>query len=165
MPKPTPAQTWKAIELYLGLAYGGPPPGPISARVEALHHVPEAEFYASGVFEHSPQAPGRFALRLGNRHYPHMKLVIERRPDGKGFLFRADAHDRHCCPAPSSREYPMFCALMEQNQTISQSIEAAWDAAGIPTFKSYLRDDLDRRRTHPEPPAPAPADPGSTPSQ
>jgi hypothetical protein len=75
-----------------------------------------------------------------------MKLAIDPRPDGKGFLFRADTHDRHACPPPESKEYPLFCALMEKNQRLSQQIESAWADAGLTTFKTYLRDDLARRQ-------------------
>jgi hypothetical protein len=49
-------------------------------------------------------------------------------------------------PDPTSAEYGLFCHLVENNQAMAQTIEAAWEAAGLPTFKSYLRGDLARRK-------------------
>jgi hypothetical protein len=39
----------------------------------------------------------------------------------------------------------MFAQLLNQNLYIAQQIEAAWEKAGVPTFKAYLREDLARR--------------------
>jgi hypothetical protein len=74
-----------------------------------------------------------------------MKLTIDRRPDQRGYLFRADTHDRHICPKPDSKEYAMFRELLDKNQKLAQEIEQAWADAGIPTFKTYLKEDLARR--------------------
>jgi len=90
----------------------------------------------------SPQ----IAVRLGNYVYPHMKLVIEPRPDGRGYLFRADTHDRHVRVPPSSPEYAVFQELMEKNQKLAEGIEHAWATEGLPTFRTFLREDLARRR-------------------
>jgi hypothetical protein len=144
--RPAPAEVWTAIGIYLKAAYPGEPPSAIKQRLETLRSVPADDFFESGVIEHEAlPCPPRYALRLGNRFYPHMKLVIERSPDGRSYLFRADTHDRHCMPDPKSREYRMFCELMETNQQIAGRIEAAWAQAGLPTFKSFLRQDLSRR--------------------
>jgi hypothetical protein len=91
-------------------------------------------------------SPRRYLLRLGNRHYPHMKMVIDRAPDGQGFLFRADTHDNHVRPKPGSRDEKPFLELMEKNRQVAEAIEAAWEQEGLPTFKKFLRDDLERRR-------------------
>ena len=74
-----------------------------------------------------------------------MKLVIEPTPDARGHMFRADTHDKHIRPSPQSKEYQMFCQLMENNQRLSEAIESGWEKAGLPTFKQYLRNDLARR--------------------
>mgnify|MGYP000446834360 CR=1 FL=1 len=55
--------------------------------------------------------PIRYALRLGNLSYPHMKLIIDRSPDGKGYLLRADTHDAHIQPKAGSREQAAFPLL------------------------------------------------------
>ena len=139
---------WRAIDSYIAAAYmNGSAPPAVQARIARLRtNLDWGSFYASDVLERDPaDAPKRWRLRLGNRFYPHMKLVIEPRPDGTGYLYRADTHDQHVCPKPDSREYAMFCQLMEQNRTIATAIEHAWTDRGVPTFKSYLQEDLARR--------------------
>ena len=55
-------------------------------------------------------------------------------------------HDQHACPAEGSREYQAFCELMEANQKVAQAIETEWAEKGLPTFKTYLREDLAKRK-------------------
>lgn len=160
--KPEPPLVWRAIATYLSIAFDGPPnahdvpagtPSAVRSRLESLRVAPAAaDFFASPVFERdaSTPHPAKYSLRLGNRTYPHMKLVVDRAPDGRGHLFRADTHDGHCRPAPGSRDYHVFCKLMDANRALADRIEAAWEAQGLPTFKSYLRDDLARRKGQPK---------------
>jgi hypothetical protein len=143
---PEPAVVWGAIEAYIKVAFKGEPPSAVRSRLETLRALGDAAFYDSAVFEKKDEGAGaRVLLRLGNQFYPHMKLAIERRPDGHGFLFRADTHDAHCCPGPTSREYQAFRQLMELNQTVAQAVEVEWEKEGLPTFKTYLKEDLARR--------------------
>jgi len=145
--KPDPPVVLRAIEIYVGIAYGANPPRGVSAYAERLRSLPRAEFYASPCFEATPEAdPTRFSLRLGNRHYQHMKLVVERAPAGRGFLFRVDTHDLHACPDPTAPDYGDFRRLMAVNRSLGQEIEAAWAREGMPTFKSFLKSDLERRQ-------------------
>jgi hypothetical protein len=142
---PDAATVFKAIEVYLKIAYRGkPPPTAIRGRLDTLHAC-EHELFDSPAWERAATAPQRFTLRLGNFAYPHMKLVIEPSPDGEGYLVRADTHDKHISLPPGSREHDAFAALMHQNQQIAGEIESAWTAASIPTFKEFLRRDLARR--------------------
>lgn len=128
-------------------AYPAAPPSAVRARLETLKAAAPDDVYGCSVFEREPaDAPLRLRLRLGNRGYPHMKLVIERSPDGRGFLLRADTHDQHVRPPPGSRDAMEFQKLMELNQQIAAEIDAAWESANLPTFKKYLRDDLARRQ-------------------
>jgi hypothetical protein len=144
---PIVSETWKAIELYLSLAYTGEPPLAVRARLDAMRASSEDEFYRIAAFERTPpENPAKYSLRLGNRFYPHMKLVIECAPDGTHVLFRADTHDRHVQPKPNSPEAAAFAELSRNNQELAQQIESAWDERGLPTFKRYLRDDLARRK-------------------
>lgn len=145
--RPAVAMVWEAIDAYVRVAYGGKPaPSAVQQRLDTLRALPPDDLFAGPVLEADDKAaPTRYALRLGNPFYPHMKLVIERSPDGRGFLFRADTHDRHIRPAPGSRDYKAFCQLMEMNQRLSEQIDAEWAKRGVPTFKEYLRHDLARR--------------------
>jgi hypothetical protein len=151
-PKPEQSAVWKAIDAYLSAAYaGGKPPSAVTQRIETLRSAPAEAFYDSPIFERddAKPEPSRYALRLGNRAYPHMKLVIERSPCGQTHLFRADTHDRHIRPKPDSREYAAFSELMRMNQSVAEQIEAEWANQGLSTFKAYLRRDLAARQQQP----------------
>ena len=146
--KPSPEEVWRAVDVYIHCAYGdGSPSTMVKSRVDALRASDEKSFYDSKSLERdaSESPPQKYALRLGNRFYPHMKLVIEPTPDAAGHMYRADTHDKHIRPAPDSKEYAMFCELMENNQKLAEAIESAWEKEGLPTFKQYLRADLARR--------------------
>ena len=145
IPKPDAEQVNRAIEVYLRVAYPDGPPVTVRSIVATLNGY-AGEFFDSPTFvKDDPKRPTRYSLRLGNRDYPHMKLVMELAPDQKTFLFRADAHDAHCCPPKETPEYLPFRELMAKNQAMISSIEKGWAAAGIPTLKSYLEEDLARR--------------------
>ncbi len=148
--RPRPPDVWRAIDVYIANAYAHGPPSAVQDRLHTLRSLADEDFYDGAVFEHENVArPPRFALRLGNECYPHMKLVIERSPDGRHWFFRADTHDQHCCPAPGSRDYRIFSQLMERNRQVAHKIESAWESAGLLTFRSFLKDDLARRRASP----------------
>src|SRR2546428_761302 len=115
--------------------------------MEALRSAPPEAFYQSSVLERiPPEEPTRYALRLGNRFYPHMKLVIERAPDGRSYLLRADTHDKHVQVNPGSPDYAAFSELVKTNQSMASEIESAWERQDLPTFKQFLRADLARRQ-------------------
>jgi hypothetical protein len=145
---PEPAMLFKAIDIYIRHAYApGAPPKTVAARIEQLHQTDPAGLFQCPAVEGDRKNPhaGRHEIRLGNRFYPHMKLSIEERPDHLGYLFRADTHDRHVRPAEGSREAAMFREIVERNAALAKEIETAWADAGIPTFRTYLREDLTRR--------------------
>lgn len=143
---PEREQVIQAIDIYLRHCYGDQPPVTVRSQLAVLQTW-GGPFFRAPVFVAEDQPLGkRFSMRLGNRHYPHMKLRIEPSPDGTRYLFRADSHDRHVCPPPESAEHDAFRSLMEKNQHAVESVEAAWADAGVPTFKTYLREDLARRR-------------------
>src|SRR5947208_1560759 len=133
----------QAIEIYLQYAYGADGP-PASARnlVTTLRDW-NGDFYAAPSFARTGDAQHpRLSIRLGNRFYPHMKLVLDPAPTGPGYLFKADTHDRHIVPPPGHPELGVFMDLRAKNQKIAEEIEQAWADVGIPTFKTYLHADL-----------------------
>jgi hypothetical protein len=152
MPAPNPdfAQVIQAITLYLGVAYPGGP-SPAARKLLATIESSSSDVLSCPALVPEPRVqPKRYTLRLGNQFYPHMKLVLEPAPDGSRFLYRADTHDGHIRPATTSPEYSVFCELMEKNRRIAEAIDLAWDQAAIPTFKSFLREDLRRRKAAPQ---------------
>ena len=144
--RPDPATVFKAIDVYVKIAFPtGSPPASVGKRIETLRASQSAIFDSAAWELDTPAETARYGLRLGNATYPHMKLVIERAPDGHAYLMRADTHDKHITVAPGSPEHAAFAQLMKRNQEIASAIESAWTAADIPTFKQYLRKDLERR--------------------
>jgi hypothetical protein len=136
----------RAIDTYVRIAYPDGPPVTVRSML-ATQRGWKGKFQDTPTFVKDRLVdPTKFQMRLGNAHYPHMKLTCELSPDGKQFLFKADAHDAHCCPPAGTPEHQEFRKLMEQNQQTVTAIENAWAAEGIPTFKSYLKEDLERRR-------------------
>ena len=142
---PDSSTVFKAIDAYIRAAYDGEPPISVRSVLATLRQW-SGKFYTCPVFANDGKTPpNRYVLRLGNRYYPHMKLAIERSPDGQTFLFRADTHDRHVCPPEGAPEHDAFVALMTNNQQVLQAVETAWAGEALPTFKTWLRDDLARR--------------------
>ena len=144
--KPEPAKMLRAIDIYLREAYGDTVPLTVGSQM-AILNAWKGPFFDAPVFAQDDyRNPTRYSMRLGNRQYPHMKLVLQLSPDGKRFLLKADAHDRHICPPEGAPEYGAFRELMERNQQLVETIEKAWAAEGLPTFKTFLREDLARRQ-------------------
>lgn len=76
----------------------------------------------------------RYALRLGNYLYPHMKFALEQCTLGGDFYFLADCHDN--APAPPVNDSGAWRELRSLNYAIKLAIEADWQTAGLPTFLS-----------------------------
>jgi hypothetical protein len=84
----------------------------------------------------------RWALRIGNAWYPHMKLVISPMGEGGGVVFSVDAHDALSLPAGSPEE-SAFRELQRKNRELAADIESAWESAGVPTQAGLLKRYLD----------------------
>jgi hypothetical protein len=135
--RPEPDEVWRAVEAYLGVAYAGGPPPPVAERLSRLRAADQAVFYDCDAFERSGDG---YALRLGNRFYPHMKLVVQAAANGR-FLFRADTHDRHFLEMVDSTD-PRLAELMARNEAIASAIEAAWSARGLFTMRDDIREQV-----------------------
>jgi hypothetical protein len=144
---PNPDDVLKAVDTYIKVAYeDAAPPLTVQSQLAVLRSWKGPFFRSPVIASDGGHPPKRYSIRLGNRYYPHLKLAIERSPDGQGYLFRADTHDAHCCPPVGHPEHPAFRKMMEQNQEIASKVEAALAEAGLPTFKTYLQQDLARRQ-------------------
>jgi hypothetical protein len=133
----------RAVEVYLGIAYGSEPmPEAVRRRLEWADGVDAGALVSQPPFERvgKADAPAIFALRLGNTRYPHMKLQIQPWPGAAGFLLSVNTHDQVLSLDPNSPDAPAFRALQAENQRLKEAIEQAWDQAGLPTFLRYLRD-------------------------
>jgi hypothetical protein len=146
----------KAIALYLERAYpapGGGVPAGVAARAEGVNRISgEAEVPLEMLERDAANSVPSYALRLGQPKYPHMKLVVDPAPPvavgavGADYMLRVDAHDRHLHAAPGSPDAAWLTAVRMSNKELGEAIEAAWAAAGLPTFKSYLKQQLAARK-------------------
>ena len=148
---PDPSEVLRAVDVYVDVAYGSEKlPLTVQSQLAVLRSWKGPFFRSPVIASDGGQPPKRYSIRLGNCHYPHMKLAIERSPDGQGYLFRPDTHDGHCCPPTGHPEHEAFRAMMQRNLELSTRIEAALAENGLPTFKTYLQQDLARRQAQRE---------------
>jgi hypothetical protein len=141
----------RAVRLFIECAYGSKP----SAR--ALEYLPPEGEYDPAAWlmgdrmERTPsEAPFEevqdFALRIGSRHYRHLKLRICRTGAERDLVFVADSHDSFLQAEPGSPERDGIEALKRSNAEVVARITDAWDAAGINTERNYLRERILRAR-------------------
>jgi hypothetical protein len=140
----------EAARIYLALAY--PEDHLPEAVRKRLEWPPEADavtLLAKPPFERTGKNRSSgaiiYALRLGNAHYPHMKLQIQPWPNQAGFMLSVNTHDQVLALDPNSNDMPAFRLLQAENQKLKEAIEQAWDDAGLPTFLRYLRDYIGQR--------------------
>lgn len=146
-PAPISAGTLRqAISIFVKNAYpAGTLPPVIQQRVDPINALSESELVPEQFFEVMQKDPRLLALRLGQPMYPHMKLVIEPNPSG-GYLLRADAHDTHLHAPPGSPDEKFLMMIRAANKELTEKIEAEWVSLGLPTFRHYLREQLEKRR-------------------
>lgn len=150
IPLPAAGQLKRAIGIYLSLAYpAGNLPQVVHQRQKPILAASDDMPVMPEWFEVTNCEEGiMYRLRLGQEKYPHMKISLMPSPDGSGYLYFADAHDSHLHAPMDSPDYPLLVSLRKSNSALASAIEKAWTADGLPTFRGFLRDSLDARRSH-----------------
>ncbi|MBM4060333.1 MAG: response regulator [Planctomycetes bacterium] len=80
----------------------------------------------------------RFSLRLGNRNYPFMKLVLQEYLVAGEFYFAVDTHDQMEIKSDYP-DYAQWVAVRSFNRDLKQRIEADFAAAGLDTCAALRR--------------------------
>ena len=130
----TPAHVRRAIALYVTHAFpenGEARPPALLSELEGIQDVEGL----LGCFERVAGGGGgceRYALRLGNARYPFMKLVVQEHLVDGEYFFSVDTHD-NLEIRPDNPDYEEWERLKNYNRELKRRIEAAWDAAGLPT--------------------------------
>ena len=132
-----------AVETYLETVYGDDPPARAVELLPALGQTP-AEYLGGERIERSPvdaqvEQARSFALRLGNRQYPNMKLRISRPPHDPVYLFHVDCHDEILQAPPGSADHEPLEELKRYNASLARKVHEAWHRHGLPTQETYLR--------------------------
>jgi len=119
-----------ATDIYLKKAYPEGAPAGILSKADSLHQFHTVqELMGWGDLEHEKN---RHSLRLGNKNYPHMKLVFMIK--GNCNLFYVDAHDSHFEVNKDTPGYEGLVALRKVNKKLKKSIESTWMSENLPVF-------------------------------
>ena len=140
-----------AIDMYFSRAY----PDGVGEQISRKFTIPEdgdlAGWLIEAVGEPEPadadiDSLRSVALRLGNAFYLNMKLRLTRPPGNNVFLLMVDSHDVMLAAPPGSSDHQALEELKAANAAIVGDVTAAWDAAGLPTERNYLRDKIRQAR-------------------
>lgn len=132
----------KAIEVYLDHAY---------ARGEGRHRAPSHDLPSNAspdqvlrLFKREvSESDGgdervRYTMRLGNRNYPFMKLVLQQHIVEGEYYFVVDTHD-HMDIKPSYPDYDAWQAVRRFNDDLKRKIESGFSAHDLPTASCIRR--------------------------
>jgi len=143
----TPAHVRRAVAIYMAHAWpegsdGAPRVDP--AVLEPCETLEElfacCETPTGG--ERGPMA-ARYTLRIGNHRYPFMKFVVQEYLVDEEYFFSVDTHDGLRI-TPDMPDFSAWCELRRYNAALKAEIEAAWQAADLPTHEDLrtLMEDL-----------------------
>jgi len=133
-----------AMRLYLSRAY---PNGNVPEKVRERADLSAARTLRDALASPAAETfelrgrPGfieKYRWRLGNTFYPHMKLGLECCSETDDFIFNVDTHDRELEPGSPLARQAGYRELVLRNGALKCDIEAAWDAAGLPTFRGQI---------------------------
>ena len=155
----------KAIAIYQGLAYGtvrprrqvpgleaagggsptnaSPASGSDSQPANApIGHRGAESLLAMFQKEQSETIPGypchRYSLRLGNRNYPFMKLLLQEHLVAGEYFFAVDTHDQMEIKSDYP-DYEQWMAVRRFNRDLKRQIEQGFEQAGLDTAARVRR--------------------------
>lgn len=124
----------KAIAIYQDLAYG--PAGRARRTVDVPSTGGPEALLGQFQKEQIETIPGhpfhRYSLRLGNRNYPFMKLLVQEHLIDGEFFFAVDTHDQMDIK-PDYPDYEQWMAVRKFNRELKRQIEGGFQAAGLDT--------------------------------
>ena len=138
----------RAIALYLAAAYSESPPAGGIGYLEAQGIGPDESFLQAFSDEtrsdrkdrsvpklETCQVLHRYSLRLGNRNYPFMKLVLQEHLMPGEYYFAIDTHDLMEI-LQDFPDYEDWMRLKRFNRSLKAEIEERFKAADVPTLSS-----------------------------
>lgn len=147
---PTIAQLRSAVEQYLRKAYAPPVP-PSALRFLPPEDAEPVQWLMADPIERDPadaplQNVHSFAMRVGNRRYLNMKIRLTRPPRQSFFVFSIDAHDAVLHAPAGSPDESALRQLKLFNAQLGQEVLAVWEAMGLPTERTYMRQQIRQAR-------------------
>jgi CheY-like chemotaxis protein len=136
----------QAVDIYQDIAYGTHRPRRVveplaAASVEQLLQL----FQKEKVEPVAGHACCRYTMRLGNRNYPFMKLLLQEHLIAGEFYFGVDTHDQMEI-APTFPDYEQWTTVRRFNGELKRRIEDAFAAAGLDTARTLRQAIVDGRR-------------------
>lgn len=123
----------RAIAVYQDLAYGqGRPRRPVEAPTAGGPEALLALFQKEPTEALTGTACRRYTLRLGNRNYPFMKLLLQEHLVPGEFYFGVDTHDQMEIK-PDFPDYEQWMAVRRFNRDLKRQIEQGFERAGLDT--------------------------------
>ncbi|MEO0481117.1 MAG: response regulator [Planctomycetota bacterium] len=141
----------QALDVYLEKAYGTASPArerPDGTLPEDASPEQVLELFQKSVVEVDGNACASYAMRLGNRNYPFMKLVLQEHIVHGEFFFGVDTHDDMTID-PDYPDYDAWMTVREFNRGLKHEIETGFAAIGLPT-SATIRDICERRASSAE---------------
>ncbi len=140
----------RAVDIYLRIAYpSGEYPEAVRRRATWDECADPRELLSKPPFERAGRVPGSrtmiYALRLGNRRYPHMKLQFQPWDNPEGLMLSVNTHDQIASFDLAPADADAFHRLQVENQELKEAVEQAWEAEDLPTFLRFLRDYIESR--------------------
>ncbi len=126
----------RAVDVYLALAYPagcGKTPRFERASLDGAKSLQALLELFEAPRKNEALCTRRYALRLGNARYPHMKLVVQEYLVAGEFFFSVDTHD-NLDVKPGMPDHASFLELRTYNRALKHSIEQAWHQSGLPTY-------------------------------
>ena len=131
----------RAIAIYQDLAYGQSKRRSRNLD-EALGSGDLGTVLSQFTREQFEPIPGypcvRYSLRLGNRNYPFMKLLLQEHLVAGEFYFSIDSHDQMDIK-PDYPDYEAWMAVRRFNRELKAKIESQFDAEGVDTAAALRR--------------------------
>ncbi|MCU0864113.1 MAG: response regulator [Planctomycetes bacterium] len=132
----------RAIRIYQDLAYGtGRPRRPQEALDALAPNSPDAVLTLFQKEQHET-VPGhpchRYTMRLGNRNYPFMKLLLQEHLLAGEYYFAVDTHDQMEIK-PDYPDYEQWLAVRRFNRDLKRQIEQGFEQAGLDTAAMVRR--------------------------
>lgn len=124
----------RAVKVYQDLAYGtgGRPRRGVELPTQGGSDALLSLFQREQV-ETIPGHPCvRYSLRLGNRNYPFMKLVLQEHLVAGEFFFAVDTHDQLEI-RPDYPDYQAWMSVRRFNRELKRQIETGFQAVGLDT--------------------------------
>lgn len=122
----------KAVENYLELAYGGGTKPRWVPDLDMPADAPPRVLLELFQADHAAGEMPRYTMRLGNRNYPFMKLVLQEHIVDGAFQFGVDTHDDMEIK-PDYPDYEAWMAVRRFNLDLKVKIERRLGEIGVPT--------------------------------